>query len=107
MDTTECRKDALKYFEEGKLNILISTLLGEGVDIPNIQVLVFASPMRGIVKVLQKIGRGMRKHESKDKVIVYDLVDSGSKYFVNQARSRKGIYKKEGFDIQNEHSTIL
>jgi superfamily II DNA or RNA helicase len=101
-DKTDFRKNVIKAFKNGDIKILISTLLDEGIDIPNIQVLIFASPMQSLVKVLQRIGRGMRKHESKDKVLVYDLVDTGSKYFLNQKKNRKKIYKEEKFEVIEE-----
>lgn len=102
-DTTERRQSIINDFTERKLNkVLITTLLGEGVDIPSIDVLVFASPMKSQIKVLQRIGRGMRKDKSKDKVIVFDLVDTWSWYFHKQAKARYRLYNKEQFVVIKE-----
>lgn len=98
-DDMKFRLEAIRRFMSDGLNCLVSTLLDESIDIPCIEVLILAYPCRSIVKVLQRIGRGMRKSEKKDSVIVYDLVDCGSKYFINQARDRQRIYLSEGFEV--------
>ena len=43
--------------------------------IKNIHNIVFASPSKSVIRVLQSIGRGLRKSETKDKVTIYDIGD--------------------------------
>jgi superfamily II DNA or RNA helicase len=46
-----------------------------GINIKNIHNIVFTSPSKSVVRVLQSIGRGLRKSEKKDKVSIYDIGD--------------------------------
>lgn len=59
--------------------ILISTyqMMSTGVNIPNLHVGVLATPYKAKAKVIQSIGRILRKHESKeeDGAEVWDIID--------------------------------
>ena len=46
-----------------------------GINIKNIKNIIFTSPSKSVVRVLQSIGRGLRKSDDKDKVTVYDIGD--------------------------------
>jgi len=46
-----------------------------GINIKNIHNIVFTSPSKSVIRVLQSIGRGLRKSETKDKVTIYDIGD--------------------------------
>ena len=52
---------------------------------------------KSFIRVVQSIGRGLRLHESKDKLRIFDIVDN-TKYSSSHAEYRKEIYDKE--DIQ-------
>ena len=46
-----------------------------GINIKNIKNIIFTSPSKSVIRVLQSIGRGLRKTKDKDKVTVYDIGD--------------------------------
>jgi superfamily II DNA or RNA helicase len=46
-----------------------------GINIKNIKNIIFSSPSKSVIRVLQSIGRGLRKAENKDEVTVYDIGD--------------------------------
>lgn len=74
-----------------------------GINIRNIHNIIFASPSKSVVRVLQSIGRGLRTSESKDTATVYDIADNLSyKKYVNHTMKhldeRIKIYNNEGFD---------
>lgn len=46
-----------------------------GINIKNIKNIIFTSPSKSVIRVLQSIGRGLRKAEDKTKVTVYDIGD--------------------------------
>ena len=46
-----------------------------GVNIRNINNIVLASPSKSKIRVLQSIGRGLRKSETKDSVLIFDIID--------------------------------
>ncbi len=86
-------------FQNKEIKILITTLFGEGIDIPSIEVLVLAYPIASYRHLLQRVGRGMRREEGKKEVIIVDLVDECNDYFKNQFKKRLELYEKEKFKI--------
>jgi superfamily II DNA or RNA helicase len=46
-----------------------------GINIKNIKNIIFTSPSKSVIRVLQSIGRGLRKAIDKTKVTVYDIGD--------------------------------
>jgi type I site-specific restriction endonuclease len=57
--------------------ILISSYgtMSTGVNIKRIHHIIFGSSYKSKIKVLQSIGRGLRTHESKKQLILWDIVD--------------------------------
>lgn len=49
--------------------------MSTGINIKRLHHVIFASSYRSKIKVLQSIGRGLRTHETKDKLFVWDIVD--------------------------------
>jgi superfamily II DNA or RNA helicase len=74
-----------------------------GINIKNINNIIFASPSRSVIRVLQSIGRGLRKSNTKDKVRLFDISDD-LRYmkYVNHTyrhmQERTKIYNNERFD---------
>lgn len=73
-----------------------------GINIKNIHNIVFTSPSKSVVRVLQSIGRGLRKSESKDKVVVYDIGDDlhykkHRNHALRHMDDRINIYNSEKF----------
>lgn len=76
-----------------------------GINIPNIENVVFASPSKSMIRVLQSIGRGLRKSSDKDMMTLYDIVDDlRYKKYENTVfkhfLERMKIYRSEKFDIE-------
>jgi len=69
------RDEALQSFREGDLNILISTLLGEGVDVPKMASMIMAGGLKTSVGALQKVGRALRAET--DEAVIVDFRDRG------------------------------
>lgn len=105
--STKNRQEVLDWFEEGDLDVLISTnILNEGISLKEIRILINASGGKSKVENLQKLGRGTRIKENKKKVIVYDFLDLGNKFTERHAKERIKIYKKEGFKDIEKISSI-
>jgi superfamily II DNA or RNA helicase len=89
-------------------NIIISTyaLFSTGVSINNLHHVVFASPTASSVKVLQSIGRSLRKHESKAIATIWDIVDDfrgdfkTKNYLLKHFEERLESYLSEQFEIK-------
>jgi len=78
--------------------------LSTGVNIKNLNYVIFASPYKSEIKVLQSIGRVLRLSDGKNKAVVFDLVDDmtyGKKhnYCFLHFMKRMGMYKTEKFPM--------
>lgn len=94
------RKAALTALNTGELDCIFCTyqLAAEGLDIPNLRYVVFATPEKDPTRVQQASGRVGRKAKGKDYGTVIDFVDSFGMYKSWQ-KKREAVYKKLGYDI--------
>lgn len=100
---SDMRMRAIRSFKDGMINMLISTvILDEGVDISNIDVLILAAGGKAPKRVLQRVGRGLRKKES-NKLLVIDFLDTGNLYLLEHSQERVNTLKQEGFAVQLAH----
>ena len=91
------QRDTIKKIIENKNNVVciaISKIFSTGVNIKNLHYIVFAGGGKAKIKILQSIGRGLRKHESKDKLTIVDIADQ-LKYGYQHMVKRMTFYKKE------------
>ena len=95
------RKNALADLNNGDLDVIFATyqLAKEGLDVPNLRYVVFATPEKDETTIVQAVGRVGRKAEGKDFGTVIDFVDDFGMY-KGWAKKRKGYYKKIGADIE-------
>jgi superfamily II DNA or RNA helicase len=76
-----------------------------GVNIPNINNIIVSSPTKSIIRVLQTIGRGLRKTNDKYIFNLYDITDnlqwkSHKNYTLKHFEERIRIYNKEEFNYK-------
>jgi superfamily II DNA or RNA helicase len=80
--------------------ILIATypVFQAGVDIPALGNIIFAAPFKSKIRILQSIGRALRKHITKvHGAQIYDLVDHNNKWFATHGKIRERFYHTEKF----------
>ncbi len=71
------REVALDRARRNELDVLIGTeILGEGVNVPAIRNLIVARAGRAPHRTIQAVGRGTRAHEDKDRILVFDFMDT-------------------------------
>ena len=93
---TEARKD----FRTGALEVLIATpIFDEGVDLPELDVIVLAAGGKSAVRLLQRIGRSLRLSPGKTHAMIHDFLDSGNRYTLGHSMGRLKACKKEGFEM--------
>lgn len=68
--------------------IFVVDLYNEGVDIPEIDTVLFLRPTESLTVYLQQLGRGLRLHDDKDCLTVIDFIGSPRKEFRFAARFR-------------------
>lgn len=75
------RKQTLADYEAKRINVLCACdLLNEGWDSPITEVLFMARPTMSKTIYLQQLGRGMRKCEGKECLMVFDFVDNANMF---------------------------
>jgi superfamily II DNA or RNA helicase len=98
------REQIRKVMDKGTDATLIASYgtCSTGINIRNIHNIVFASPSKSIIRVLQSIGRGLRKSDTKEQMKLIDIADDlrYKKYInhgMNHLHARLKIYTNEGF----------
>ena len=90
-------RDKIKKIMETNSNVIciaMTSIFSTGINIKNIHMIMFASGGKSFIRTIQSIGRGLRLHESKDKLLIIDLCDD-LKYGVRHSDKRKEIYNAE------------
>ena len=88
---------------EDSIIVASSGVLSTGVNIRNLQSLIFAHPYKGKIRNLQSIGRVLRLDDKDNKAILFDLVDDLSwkkrqNYGIKHWNERVNTYLQEKFD---------
>jgi superfamily II DNA or RNA helicase len=100
---TKDRKEEYDEIKTSNDKIIVATygVAAVGINIPRIFNLVLLEPGKSFVRVIQSIGRGIRKAEDKDFVQIWDLT-AATKYAKRHLTERKKFYKeaKYPFEIQ-------
>lgn len=94
------RRTAIESLKAGEVDLIVASfaLAKEGLDIPNLDNVFFATPQKNETTVVQSAGRVARKAEGKEWGNVYDYVDNFG-MLKGWANKRKGFYKKSEYDI--------
>jgi superfamily II DNA or RNA helicase len=104
VDTTD-RESIREIVEKEKDSIIVASsgTFSTGINIKNIHNIIFAAPNKSQIRVLQSIGRGLRKSDDGRATTVYDISDnfgwkSKKNYTMQHAIERIKIYSRESFD---------
>ena len=89
------RKHEYDEIKTSDQKIIVATygVAAVGINIPRIFNLVLLEPGKSFVRVIQSIGRGIRKAEDKDHVEIWDIT-SACKYSKRHLTERKKFYKE-------------
>jgi superfamily II DNA or RNA helicase len=89
------RKEEYDEIKTSSDKIIVATygVAAVGINIPRIFNLVLIEPGKSFVRVIQSIGRGIRKAEDKDHVEIWDIT-SACKYAKRHLTERKKFYKE-------------
>ena len=100
------RKEHYDEVREATDKVIIATygVAAVGLNIPRIFNLVLLEPGKSFVRVIQSIGRGIRKAEDKDFVQIWDIT-STCKYAKRHLTERKKFYKEARYPFTLEKVT--
>lgn len=74
--------------------VAITKIFSTGINIKNLHYIIFACGGKAKIKIVQSIGRGLRLHKDKDKLIIFDVADD-FKYSALHMDKRIALYEKE------------
>ena len=101
------REDIREIVDIEKHSITIASYgtFSTGINIRNINNIVLASPSKSKIRVLQSIGRGLRRSEIKDSILIFDIADDISykerrNFTLTHFTERLNIYNEEQFDYE-------
>jgi len=105
-DTSE-REEIRGTVENEKKSIILASYgtFSTGINIRNINNIVFSSPSKSRIRVLQSLGRGLRKTDTKHSVLIFDIADDIShnntrNFTLNHFSERISLYNEQQFDYQ-------
>lgn len=93
------RKSILNRFKSAEYPVLVTTLLKEGVNIPEIDVIVNLGAKSSATRTIQQAGRILRTREGKEVGQIYDFIDPEHDLLLAASRKRYKAYKDEGFEV--------
>ena len=83
------REDALKRLRKREVNFIFTVdLYNEGIDLPEIDTVLFLRPTESLTVFLQQLGRGLRKHPDKPFLTVLDFIGQQNQKFRFDLRYR-------------------
>lgn len=106
VDTDE--RERIRAITEKEKDAIIVASMGTfstGINIRNLHNLIFASPSKSQIRILQSIGRGLRKSDDGRGTKVFDIADdlhwkSSKNYTLEHAAERIKLYGRERFDFK-------
>ena len=102
------REEVRRIAETSDNNIIFGSYgtMSTGVNIKNLHHVVFASPSKSRIRVLQSIGRGLRKAKNKDSAKLHDISDDfrpphgRNNFTLNHLAERIKYYVDENFEYR-------
>jgi superfamily II DNA or RNA helicase len=97
------RKEEYDEVATSSNKVLVATygVAAVGINIPRIFNLVLLEPGKSFVRVIQSIGRGIRKAEDKDFVQIWDITSS-CKFAKRHLTKRKEFYREANYPYELE-----
>lgn len=103
----EVREEIRKLVSQEEDSIIVASykVYSTGVNIRNLHNIVFAHPSKSVIRILQSIGRGLRKSKDKTHCTLFDIGDdlswkSKKNYSLLHMVERIKIYASEQFDYK-------
>ena len=102
---TEDRNNIRGIVEQEENAVIIASygVFSQGINIKRLHNIVFGSPYKSQIRVLQSIGRGLRTASDKKQLQVFDIVDdlcynNKDNFTLKHFHDRIGIYNEQEFD---------
>jgi len=84
------QKNIIEEFSEGKINILVATSIGEeGLDIPEVNAVIFYEPVPSAIRKIQRAGRTARLIKGKIIMLITKKTRDEAFYYVSRSKEKK------------------
>ncbi|HDK42119.1 MAG TPA: Hef nuclease, partial [Candidatus Pacearchaeota archaeon] len=84
------QKQIINDFSEGKINILCATCIAEeGLDIPEVNTVIFYEPIPSEIRKIQRAGRTARLMKGKLIMLITKKTRDEAYYYVSRSREKK------------------
>lgn len=94
------RQAILASFQSGEVRCLIGTVFGEGIDIPELELVINAEGQKTATGAIQRM-RNLTPSEGKTAVLFVDIADIGQPTLAKHATARLKLYKgMRGFKVR-------
>jgi len=96
-NTQEDREESIRKLSSGELEYILTVdIFNEGIDIPFLNQIVMLRQTQSSIIFIQQLGRGLRKHDSKDYVTIIDFIGNyKSNYLIPIALSGDQTMNKD------------
>lgn len=95
------RKEAIEKIRKGNIKFIFTVdLFNEGVDIPEINTILFLRPTESLTIFLQQLGRGLRLADGKECLTVLDFIGQSNKNY-KFAEKFRALIGKTKRSVQN------
>lgn len=106
------------HIKDGNGGVVILASFGTtstGTNFKNLHHVVLCSSTKSFIRVSQTIGRGMRKHESKEKVNIWDIIDDlthrtnkteKENHMLRHSFERIAIFRENGYPISEKEINL-
>lgn len=96
-DSTETRASILNDMKTKPGVYIASPIFDEGIDVPGVETVIIAGGGKSHIKLLQRIGRGLRQKEGRNELSVIDFIDDTNQFLLDHSDERISTYVAEGF----------
>lgn len=96
------RQQWYRHFLVRRCVLVATSLADEGLDLPQCDTLVFATPGKSVTTLRQRAGRVMRPAIGKTDARIYDWVDGQVPVFLKHWQRRQAVYTQRQWIIQEE-----
>ena len=110
---TQTRENIREITEKEKSAIIVASYgtFSTGINIRNLHNVIFSSPSKSRIRVLQSIGRGLRQGTEKSTATLYDIADdftwkSRQNFTLRHFMERINIYNEEEFNYEIKNLNI-
>ena len=94
------RRAAKADLRTGAVEVVLATpVWDDSIDIPELDTVILAAGGKSSTRVIQRIGRALRKTKQKTTATVHDFFDTGHRAVRKHSVARQKACKREGFEI--------